>query len=120
RRYLQTERIWPFIEWIPPKLQSNIASLLMSGCSRTRRMTSRGPLARLTNRVLNFSDMLPARHAAEFYYALSSPCRKPDEWLSECHNPAVPSWPESFPRLLDQMMYSDAAMYLPDDILVKV
>jgi asparagine synthase (glutamine-hydrolysing) len=64
--------------------------------------------------------MLPARRAAEFYYALSSPCRKPDEWLRDCHDPAVPSWLESFPRLLDQMMYSDAAVYLPDDILVKV
>lgn len=118
-RYFRARRIWNAVAWLRPGWRA--------GAGRAMRV--------LATPCLNMADSGIARHAghqldrAARLIAAASPEQLYDEFTSVWPDPSVVALGAaklescartSFPDLMRTMMYRDAVMYLPENILVKL
>ena len=78
----------------------------------------------LGSKFRTIAGLLPAESAEALYRAILSHWEAPDSFVIAGSEPPTPltdraQW-GNLPNLLQCMMYTDAMMYLPDDILVKL
>ena len=126
-------RIWKHIGWMPRSLRAlsagGLTMLSPSSWESLFRMIEpifpkhlRQQNLGLKLRVL--ADILPAESAEALYRAILSHWDAPGSLVIGASEPPTQltdrtQW-GNLPDLLRRMMYTDAMMYLPDDILVKV
>ena len=128
-RYFQGYGIWRKLRILPPFLRE----ILGWGCAHA----PGGCLERFQNllprevRISDLSDRLPKiagllrqRTEESFYQELTSHWKCPDKVVLGGHEPKIwftsPDRMPHLPGMRERMMYLDAMMYLPDDILTKV
>jgi asparagine synthase (glutamine-hydrolysing) len=126
-------RIWRLIGWMPRSLRAlsagGLARLSPASWESLFRMIEPIFPKHLRQRNLGLklrvlADLLPAECAETLYRAILTHWDAPGSLVIGASEPPTPltdrtQW-GNFPDLLRRMMYSDAMMYLPDDILVKV
>lgn len=132
-RYFWGRRIWDKISWMPPGIRGMAARALTSispaswgtitgGLRRVLPSTSLGELT--GDRIHKLAELLSVPSADVLYHGLLSHWSNPSAIVHGSREPpTVLTDPSQLPALdnfTQRMMYADAMMYLPDDILVKV
>ena len=132
-RYFWGRRIWDKINWMPSGIRGMAARALTSispaswgtltgGLRRVIPSTSLGELT--GDRIHKLAELLSVPSADVLYHGLLSHWSNPSAIVHGSREPpTVLTDPSQRPALGDftqRMMYADAMMYLPDDILVKV
>ncbi|TKB73879.1 MAG: asparagine synthase (glutamine-hydrolyzing) [Nitrospira sp.] len=131
--YLWGLRAWNQIERIPRSLRAlsgkGLTLLSSEAWESLFRMIEPIVPKRLRQRNLGskfraIAGLLPAESAEALYQAILTHWEAPGSLVIGASEPLTPltdrtQW-GNFPDLLRRMMYNDALMYLPDDILVKV
>ncbi|PWU18011.1 MAG: asparagine synthase (glutamine-hydrolyzing), partial [Verrucomicrobia bacterium] len=123
--YQKTQKVWKIIQTIPVSQRQRLAKLLSRTARRGIELQHEiGWEPGFFKRLLRLSELLPVISDEALYKLLISPCRDPQDWLTEAKEPAgnngfSSSWSD-LPRLLQRMMYWDFVRYLPDEILAKV
>jgi asparagine synthase (glutamine-hydrolysing) len=126
-------RIWKHIGWMPRSLRAlsagGLTMLSPSSWESLFRMIEPIFPKHLRQRNLGLklrvlADILPAESAEALYRAILSHWDAPGSLVIGASEPPTQltdrtQW-GNLPDLLRRMMYTDAMMYLPDDILVKV
>lgn len=132
-RYFWGRRIWNKIGWVPPGVRT-LAARALTSISPDAWSTLTGGLRRFIpstalgevtgDRVHKLAEVLSVPTADVLYHGLASHWNEPTAIVSGSREPpTVLTDPGQRPALDDftqRMMYADAMMYLPDDILVKV
>lgn len=132
-RHLWNGRIWNFIRWAPPALRAAVAHAIRrvppqrwdAFFERLGHFLPRNAKHNQFGYKLHkFAGILPAANPREIYFALASHWMEPASVVAGAKEPETlltraDAWSRS-PDLSQQMMYLDAATYLPDDILTKV
>jgi asparagine synthase (glutamine-hydrolysing) len=126
-------RVWNHIGWMPQSLRAlstrGLTMLSPSSWDSLFRMIE--PILPKRLRQRNFGSkfraiagLLPAESAEALYRAILSHWEAPASLVIGASEPPTPLTDRTqrgnLPGLLQCMMYTDAMMYLPDDILVKV
>jgi asparagine synthase (glutamine-hydrolysing) len=123
--YPKTEQLWNLFRIVPQALRGGLARPLRSvSIQSIAKADSPAWLRRIGNRLLDYTNVLPATSAVSLSQVLAYPCRDAQDFLREpfesltCYGSNLSvSAPAS---VLQQIMFLDAISYLPDDILVKV
>ncbi len=121
-RYLNNQKIWSRLKWIPTGLRKKLGYFLQSprGASLYKNWFS-DPTMIKPNR---YGEMISSSSFHDYYINSVSAFVKPDQLFnpfmeeSGLKNTQMES-PMS-ENILEDMMLTDMALYLPDDILVKV
>jgi asparagine synthase (glutamine-hydrolysing) len=131
--YLWGLRIWRQIGWMPRSLRSLSAGglTLLSSEAWDSLFRVIEPIfpknlrqRNLGSKFRAIAGLLPAESAEALYQAILTHWEAPGSLVIGASEPPTPltyrtQW-GNLPDLLRRMMYNDALMYLPDDILVKV
>jgi len=128
-RYFVGPGTWNRVRWLTrPGRRSLAGALRAFSPGGWDRLT--GPLGRLVpagitgDRVHKWAELLDVADADQLYSRLLSHVSDPRQVVCTEHEPTTMMMqPESWvatPDLVHRMMYVDAMMYLPDDILTKV
>jgi asparagine synthase (glutamine-hydrolysing) len=116
--YLWGLRIWRQIGWMPRSLRA-----LSAGGLTMLSSASWESLFRMIEPIFP-KHLLPAESAEALYRAILSHWEAPGSLVIGASEPPTPltdrTQQGNLSSLLQYMMYTDAMMYLPDDILVKV
>jgi asparagine synthase (glutamine-hydrolysing) len=126
-------RIWNHIGWMPQSLRAlsvrGLTMLSPSSWDSLFRMIEPILPKRLRQRNLGskfraIAGLLPAESAEALYRAILTHWEAPGSLVIGASEPPTPLTDRTqrgnLPGLLQCMMYNDAMMYLPDDILAKV
>jgi len=116
-RYFYLQGLWRRIGWCPRGLRA-------IGARVAQALAAVAPSSMPARKLRSLAELLSTASAAEFYARFNTHWRNPaDVVLGGSPAPTLLTsqdwWPDRR-RLLDQMMYLDAATYLPDDLLVKL
>jgi len=132
-RHLWSRRLWRGIDWLPRPLRRGIGAALLSLAPETWDAIYR-PFARVLPRSLKqqspgydahkLARVLTIESSDALYLSLVSYWSEPGEVVLEAEEPQTLVTDRgrhaALPDPARQMMYLDAATYLPDDVLVKV
>ena len=129
--YSLAPNIWSKVKWLPVSAREVIADgmgVISDKAWRDvqallSRLLSFDREYNLGDKVKKFAQVFDKKDAASFYQALSTHWSNPDRLLlAEGHSVEVAAMqaPQALREFEHQMMFIDAAIYLPDDILVKV
>ena len=128
-RYVQGYGIWQKLSMLPPGLREMLSwccahmpgyqlewlQCLLPECMQ---------VSNLADRLPKLAEILRHRAGESFYQELMSHWKCPDQVVLGAHEPKTlftsPERMPQLPSLRERMMYLDAMMYLPDDILTKV
>lgn len=132
-RYFWGRRIWGKVGWMPPGVRALAARALASVSpgawnaftGALKRVIPSATLGELTgDRIHKLAAVLAVPTPDVLYHGLTSHWNEPTAIVAGSREPlTVMTDPRQRPELDDftqRMMYADAMMYLPDDILVKV
>ncbi len=133
RHYQAGEKIWSKIKWLPTSVRTTLAraiqSIPVSAWNRcfgwmNGALAKYGRPGAIGDKMHKVSEVLAHAHEANFYQMLSSHWKAPEQVVLHGREPRAgmldPQWQLALPELMHLMMFLDAAIYLPDDILVKV
>jgi len=116
-RYFYLQRLWRRIGWCPHGLRALGARIVQA-------FAAVAPSSVPARRLRTLGELLSTASAGEFYARFNTHWRTPaDVVLGGSPAPTLLTSPDQWPDrcgLLEQMMYLDAATYLPDDLLVKL
>jgi len=128
-RYSRANRAWNLMGWMPATINRAAAgffSHLSEYDYRSFAWHGSAPLTHsgINNKLYYLAEVLRSGSAEGIYQRVLSHWSQPDEVVINGHEPSTilgtpESWPP-FPEYIHRMMYLDLAMYLPDDILVKL
>jgi len=132
-RHVWNNRIWNSIKWAPQTIRAAAARAIRL-VSPSKWQTLYQSLSPIVPRSLmqrqfgyklhKLAGILPASNPEAMYFTLTSHWLEPQSVVIGAKEPdtlltRTDVWPRS-PDLARQMMFLDAATYLPDDILTKV
>lgn len=116
-RYFYLRSLWRRIGWCP-------LGLRRAAAGTARAMAAVGPSSVRARKLRTLAELLSIASGGEFYVHFNTHWRDPAELVvGGCPAPTLLTSPDRWARtrdLWEQMMYLDAATYLPDDLLVKV
>jgi len=116
-RYFYLKNLSRRIGWCP-------LGLRRAAAGTARAMAAVGPSSVLARKLRTLAELLSMASGGEFYVRFNTHWRDPAELvLGGRPAPTLLTSPDRWARtqdLWEQMMYLDAATYLPDDLLVKV
>jgi asparagine synthase (glutamine-hydrolysing) len=130
-RHFWGAALWGRLGGLPPALRGigGAALRALSPTAWNRIFGLAGPLlpGRLRQRLPGYklhklADLLPAKDRADFYRRMVSNWQRP-ELVARDRDPGLPDWPEAPANCTGftaWMQFTDAATYLPDDIMAKV
>ncbi|MEK7727027.1 MAG: asparagine synthase (glutamine-hydrolyzing) [candidate division KSB1 bacterium] len=133
KHYQAGQKIWSTIKWLPRPARQALARAIQSvptsawsasfGWMKST-MAKYGRPGEVGDKMHKVAEVLANASEANFYQMLSSHWKTPEQIVINGREPRAafldPQWQIELPSLMHHMMFSDAAIYLPDDILVKV
>ncbi len=132
-RYFLGHRIWNGIKWMPTSVRKAGGSILSALSPQTWNLLFRGAGPVLPNRITvqhpgdklqKLADALTMEDPRTLYWGLISLWKNIGEVVPGSREPLTifnePRLPVGSMNFLEQMMFMDTLMYLPDDILAKV
>jgi asparagine synthase (glutamine-hydrolysing) len=128
-RYVLGYRIWNKLSVLPPVARQLLAWMMERAPGHTldaiqRKLPKRFRIPNLADRLPKLAEVLRYKDGREFYQALVSHSKKPDQLVIGATEPKTilsnPNTLPNLPGLRELMMYLDSMTYLPDDILTKV
>jgi asparagine synthase (glutamine-hydrolysing) len=132
-RYALAQSVWNRLRWTPPAVRKAIARCLTGLEPQTwergfgwlaRALRRQNWEGRVGDRLHKLAKLFHAKAPDETYVRLVSHWNEPEQLVLGAREPATlltdsRQWP-SLSEFLHRLMFFDSAMYLPDDILVKV
>jgi asparagine synthase (glutamine-hydrolysing) len=132
-RYLEAQRIWPSIRWMPQGARNVAAKVLVAVSPRVWNTVARGVeyiIPDLAKKLQSgrkqeaVAAILSAETSRALYIELMSDWRDPASLVIGATEPSTPLTDSTHWGRVENfthwMMYMDLVTYLPDDILVKV
>lgn len=133
KHYQAGQKIWSKIQWMPALMRRQLARAITSVSPQTwsaslrwlqSSMAKYGRPGEVGDKLHKVAEVLAMARETNFYQMLSSHWKTPEQIVIDGHAPRAafsdPQWQIELPSLMHHMMFMDAAIYLPDDILVKV
>jgi len=133
KHYQAGQKIWSKIKWLPASARQTVARAIQSipaGAWTTSFGWMKNTIAKygrpgaVGDKMHKVAEVLAIAHEANFYQMLISHWKEPEQIVIGGREPCAafvdPQQQIALPSFMHHMMYTDAAIYLPDDILVKV
>jgi len=116
-RYFYLGKLWRRVAWCPARLRQ-------AGARLARAAANVNPSSAAAGRLRTLAEFLSPNSAGEFYRRFNAHWRDPAQVLLHGESaeirPADPRLETELPKALEEMMFWDARVYLPDDLLVKL
>jgi asparagine synthase (glutamine-hydrolysing) len=116
-RYFYLRKLWRRVAWCPARLRQ-------AGARLASAVANVNPSSAAARRLQTLAEFLLPRSAGEFYRRFNAHWRDPAQVL--LHGDSAEIRPDDLrvetelPKPLEEMMFWDARVYLPDDLLVKL
>ena len=133
KHYLVGREVWDKMKLMPQPLRSTLAKMITAtpvgflngSLSWLQSATAKyGRAGAVGDKLHKFAEVMAVEKSEAFYQSLISHWKKPAELVVGGAEPlaafADPELHLDLPSFTQRMMYLDALIYLPDDILVKV
>jgi asparagine synthase (glutamine-hydrolysing) len=133
KHYVVGREVWDRMKWLPRPLRAVLAKAIaatpvgfLNGSLPWLRSTTAkyGRAGAVGDKLHKFAEVMAVKKPEEFYQSLVSHWKRPAELVVGGREPMAafidPGLHLDLPSFTQRMMYLDALIYLPDDILVKV